>query len=86
VSANQNQFEQPVVTAPAGEPFTIWFENREAVPHNVNVLDSAGVSQGKTEIFNGPAARPLEVPALAPGNYRMICDVHPDMSSQLISE
>ena len=86
VSANQQQFEQAVVNSPASSPFTIWFENRETVPHNVNVLDGAGVSLAKGDIFSGPAARPLEVPALAQGNYRLICDVHPDMSAQLIAQ
>jgi plastocyanin len=86
VSANQLQFEQAVVNVPASDVFTIWFENREAVPHNVNVLDAAGVSQAKGDIFTGPAARPLEVPALVPGNYRLICDVHPDMTAQVIAE
>jgi plastocyanin len=86
VSANQQQFEQAVVNAPAAAAFTIWFENREAVPHNVNLVDAAGASQAKGDIFSGPAARALEVTALAPGNYRLICDVHPDMSAQLIAE
>jgi plastocyanin len=86
VSANQQQFEQAVVNTPAADPFTIWFENREAVPHNVNILDAAGVSQAKGDIFTGPAARPLEVPALVPGNYRLICDVHPDMTAQVIAQ
>ena len=86
VSANQLKFEQAVVSAPASAPFTIWFENRETVPHNVNVIDAAGASLAKGEIFSGPAARALEVPALVPGNYRLICDVHPDMSAQLIAE
>ena len=86
VSANQSRFEQAVVSAPAADPFTIWFENRETVPHNVNVLDAAGASMAKGEVFSGPAARPLEVPALVQGNYRVICDVHPDMSAQLIAQ
>jgi plastocyanin len=86
VSASQQQFEQAVVNVPAGAPFTIWFENREAVPHNVNIVDAAGASQAKGDIFSGPAARPLEVPALAPGNYRLLCDVHPDMTAQVIAE
>ena len=86
VSANQQQFEQAVVSVPAGSAFTIWFENREAVPHNVNVHDGGGASVAKGDIFTGPAARPLEVPTLTPGNYRLICDVHPDMSAQVIAQ
>ena len=86
VSASQQKFDQAVVSAPAATAFTIWFENRESVPHNVNVVDVAGASVAKGDIFSGPAARPLDVPPLAPGNYRLICDVHPDMSAQLIAE
>ena len=86
MSVSQQKFDQAVVTAPAATAFTIWFENRESVPHNVNVVDAGGTSLAKGDIFSGPAARPLDVPPLAPGNYRLICDVHPDMSAQLIAE
>jgi plastocyanin len=87
VSASNSAFEQPVVNADADAPFTIWFVNRENVLHNVNVLDAAGASQAKGDIFTGPAAQPLDVPPLGPGTYRLICDVHPTtMTAQLVAQ
>ena len=78
---------RPGLQAPAGEVFTIWFENKENVPHNVKVVDSAGALQGQAgEIFNGPAAQPLAVPALAAGTYSILCDVHPEMRSELVAQ
>jgi plastocyanin len=85
VSANFSKFEQPSVQAPAGVAFVIWFENRENVPHNVHVVENSGANIALGEIFNGPAARPLDVPALAAGTYKLLCDVHPDMISELVA-
>ena len=86
VSANQLKFEQAVVNAHASVPFTIWFENRETVPHNVNVRGWRRHLGREGRHLQRPSGAPLEVPALAQGNYRLICDVHPDMSAQLIAD
>lgn len=85
VSANQLVFEQAVVQAPAGEAFQMWFENREAIPHNVHVVDGSGASIMRGEVFNGPGARLHDIPALAPGTYKILCDVHPDMTAELVA-
>ena len=86
VSASASRFDQTSVQAPAGQAFTLWFDNREPVPHNVRVVDSAGTSVGATEVFNGPAGRPLAVDSLAAGTYTLLCDVHPDMRASLIAD
>ncbi len=86
ISAANVEFEQQSVTAPAGEAFEIFFENREAVPHNVHVLAPDGTSVMQGEIFNGPSARLHPVPALAAGTYRVLCDVHPDMTLDLVAQ
>lgn len=85
VSGLNNLFEQPRVEAPAAEAFTIYFDNREAVLHNVHVVDAAGASVKQGELFVGPSARPLEVPALAAGTYKLLCDVHPLMTAELVA-
>ena len=86
ITANLNKFAPTSVSAPADQAFTIWFENQENVPHNVRVADAAGTTIGEAgPIFNGPAAQPLEVPALAAGSYTIFCDVHPDMRADLIA-
>lgn len=85
VSANLSRFAPQSVTAPAGTAFQIWFNNLENVPHNVHVLDATGTSIARGEIFNGPAAQILDVPALNAATYRLVCDVHPDMTGSLVA-
>ncbi|MEX2546992.1 MAG: cupredoxin domain-containing protein [Chloroflexota bacterium] len=85
VSANYSVFEQASVQAPANQAFTIWFENRENVPHNVRVVQGTGANVALGQIFNGPAAQPLNVPSIAPATYKLRCDVHPDMLAELVA-
>jgi plastocyanin len=86
VVADNTAFTAPTVTAPAGEAFTVFFENRESEQHNVRIWDAANTSLAATEIFGGPAARTLDVAALAAGTYRLTCDVHPEMTAQLVAQ
>ena len=83
VSAGDLSFDQTSVAAPSGVAFTIWFLNRVNVPHNLRIADSSDTTVVATEIFGGPAARLVEVPALAAGAYTLICDVHPGMTAEL---
>jgi plastocyanin len=79
--ADAEGFAQTELAAPAGEPFTIRFDNREAgVPHNVAVYEQAdfsGQALAATTPEAGPVTQDLEVPALDPGTYYFRCDVHP---------
>ena len=83
ISALNIAFEQTSATAPADAPFTIHFNNKEAVPHNVNVKDSSGASKFKGDIITGPKEVDYQVPALAAGDYTFVCDVHPNMTGTL---
>ena len=76
-------FEQTSATAPADAPFTIHFNNKEAVPHNVAVKDSSGASKFKGDIVTGPKEVDYQVPALAAGDYTFVCDVHANMTGTL---
>lgn len=76
ISADNIAFDTLELEAPADEPFTIRFTNNEAVSHNVAILD------GDTELFRGdyftgPGTIDYAVPALPPGEYTFICNVHP---------
>jgi plastocyanin len=82
ISAINIVFEQDSVTAPADTPFVIRFENKEAVPHNVEIKQN-GQSIFMGEVFNGPETRDYEVPALPAGTYEFICTVHPNMVGTL---
>jgi plastocyanin len=85
LSANGVAFQLAVVQAPANEAFQLYFENLEAAPHNVNVADPTGTSVARGEVFTGPSGQTLQVPALAAGTYKLLCDVHPDMHAQLVA-
>ncbi|HWO70508.1 MAG TPA: cupredoxin domain-containing protein [Actinomycetota bacterium] len=74
-------FAQTQLTAPAGQPFTIRFENQDGgTPHNVAVHAAEDFSDppiAATPVQPGPVTQTLEVPALDPGTYYFRCDVHP---------
>ncbi len=86
VSALGIKFEQTAATAPAGKPFQISFENKDAgTPHNVaiHVGDAGGAELFKGAIFNGVATQVYDVPALDAGAYAFVCTVHPTMIGTL---
>ena len=83
ISALNIAFEQTSATAPADAPFTIHFNNKEAVPHNVDVKDSSGASKFKGDIVTGPKEVDYQVPALPAGDYTFVCDVHANMTGTL---
>ena len=77
-------FQESSVTAPAGKPFVIDFDNQDAsIPHNVAIQDANNAEVFNGEIFNGPGVRQYQVPALAAGSYRFVCTVHPNMVGTL---
>ena len=89
ISALGIKFEQESVTAPAGVPFQVLFQNKDAgTPHNVALhLGSAtGAELFKGEIFNGIADRTYNVPALDAGAYAFVCTVHPTMVGTLTAQ
>jgi len=84
LAADNLAFDRETLTVPANAPFAITFENRESPPHNVSIRGDGVLFVGET--FQGPARRTYVVPALPPGEYTFICDVHPDMRGTLTSQ
>lgn len=83
-ASSSSAFDQTSVTAPADQGFTIHFANTESgVPHNVEVQDASGGSLARGDIITGPAEADYAVPALAAGDYRFVCSVHPNMTGTL---
>ncbi|HEX2032268.1 MAG TPA: hypothetical protein VHL78_12885 [Actinomycetota bacterium] len=73
-------FDKTCLAAPAGEPFTIDFDNQdEGVPHNVAVYQSQGGAEIFVgEIITGPDQIAYDVdPIEEEGNLFFQCDVHP---------
>jgi plastocyanin len=87
ITANSLSFSTDTLAAPAGRPFQIAFDNQESAPHNVAIYrdSSAGEKIFGSDPFSGPASVVYDVRALEPGTYFFRCDVHPDMSGQLIA-
>jgi len=88
IAAQGIAFDSTALTVPADRPFTLVFENRENVPHNVSTYADSSRQDRRFEgaVFNGPATRWYAVPALTPGTYYFFCDVHPAMTGQLVAK
>jgi cytochrome c oxidase subunit 2 len=69
----------------ADTPFAIVLTNNdEGIAHNVSIYDEAGEAVFTGEIFNGIETLSSNVPGLPAGEYRFICDVHPNMAGTLV--
>lgn len=76
-------FQPASVSAPSGGSFTLYFENADALPHDIVLLAADGSRSFSSDVFTGPSQRVYDVPALVSGAYRLHCDVHPEMSGTL---
>lgn len=87
LAAQDVAFDTAELRIDANRPFTLVFENREAVPHNVSIDRSDGEHARVFEgaVFSGPATRWYAVPALAPGDYTFVCEIHPNMTGRLVA-
>jgi plastocyanin len=87
ISADDLAFDRRELVIDAGRRFALLFENREGPPHNISVLDPAsGRPLFVGEIFGGPDSRIYDIPLMPAGAYPFRCDVHPEMTGQLILE
>ena len=81
ITAQGIAFLETSFTAKADTPFTIAFDNEDAgVTHNIQINDPGGVEVWQGEIFPGVETKLYNVPALAAGEYKFICTVHPTMT------
>ena len=75
-------FEPKELEGPANAAFTVTFDNQDTTtsPHDWVLKNPSGALVqigGDTSFFSGPAKRDYQVPALAPGAYTYVCQVHP---------
>lgn len=83
VNAEDIAFDVERIEATAGEELTITFNNNDAdVPHNIHV--QAGSVDEKTDITPGQDTQTLRVTIDDPGSYTFICDVHPNMTGEVV--
>ncbi|MDP9119579.1 MAG: cupredoxin domain-containing protein, partial [Actinomycetota bacterium] len=81
IAASGSAFDKNCLVAPAGEPFTITFDNQDPAPttHNVAIFpdpESTDPIFGE-DPFAGPQTVDYNVPPLDGGVYPFRCEVHP---------
>ena len=86
VTAQNITYLQTNLTAKAGAPFKIEFDNQDnGVPHNVAIHQGSptGTEVFKGAIFPGVATQTYDVKQLDAGTYAFVCSVHPTMTGTL---
>jgi cytochrome c oxidase subunit II len=90
IAADKIAFDKPCLTAKAGKPFTLKFDNKEAVPHNVAIFEGADANSRpvlQQPPITGPRVVDYQVPALKAGRHFYRCDVHPSaMTGTLVAK
>ena len=83
LDAENLKFLQTALWAPAGQPFSVAFDNRDNVPHNLEIREAAGSVLFMGDIVTGPTIVVYDVAALPAGVYPFVCTVHPSMTGTL---
>lgn len=81
IAAKDISFDKSCLAAPAGQAFTIKFDNNDALPHNVTIQTSHTATESffSGEQITGPnKSTTYKVAALQAGTYHFHCIVHPD--------
>jgi plastocyanin len=82
VVAQNVQFTTRSLTAAAGQPVQLTFDNKDAgVLHDVAFYTNSSATTliYQTDMTTGPAVKTFDFTApTAPGNYFFRCNVHPD--------
>ena len=87
IVASGIQFTTQAVTAPAGQDFTIEFDNQDAnVPHDVDIRDANNAVLEDSQPFPGVATHEVQVGALEAGTYTFFCSVHSNMTGTLTAQ
>lgn len=84
VTVSNLSFGTDCLAAPAGQAFTIAFDNQDAsVPHNLAIYPEGDGAKAvfTGDIVTGVASATYDVSALQAGTYRFQCDVHPTTMS-----
>lgn len=80
--ATDNKFDKTTLTASAGKEYTLDFENKGKVKHNVHILTKAGgdtLAQGaEGAILDGGKSETLKFTPPTAGKFYYQCDLHPD--------
>lgn len=78
ISASKSLFDKTCIAALAEKPLQLTFNNTDNYQHNFAVLKKGGEAKIFASPFlEGESKTVIEVPAIAAGNYRFECNIHP---------
>jgi plastocyanin len=88
LTATELAFSTDHLSVPSGKRFTMSFDNRATgVSHNVAILTSGGKVVFRGSLVAGPKQVTYQVPVLKAGEYRFLCEVHPQqMTGTLVAK
>jgi plastocyanin len=83
ITVSSTKFSTDCLAAPASQPFTVKFDNKDSITHNLTILESHAASEALFDagIIQGPGVKTLSVPALKPGTFAFHCKIHPGLMS-----
>ena len=83
VVAQNISFRDTCLAAPANQQFTVSYENKDTIGHNIVFLESHTASQVmfRADIFAGPTTKTFTAGPFRPGTYAFHCEVHPNQMS-----
>jgi plastocyanin len=87
ITAFDSKFNKSCLAAPAGQNFTIEFQNLDrGIPHNVAIYEDETAQKNffKGELVDGPGKTTYSVNGLSAGKFFFRCDPHPDMKGTFI--
>jgi plastocyanin len=81
VVASGTKFNTDCLAAPADRQFTLSYENKDSLGHNLVFLESHTATQVmfRADIFAGPATKTFTAGPFKAGTYAFHCEVHPDV-------
>jgi len=83
ITASGTKFDKDCLAAPANQAFTINYDNKDQLAHNIVILQSHNATDAmyKADLFRGPATKTFNVPAMTPGTYAFHSDSNPAQMS-----
>src|SRR5439155_26607018 len=82
LTAQDHKFDKDCLAVPAGQAFTIRFDNKDTDRHNLAILPShmATTTFFQGDIVMGPKSITYSVPAaLKSGTWHFHCEIHPNL-------
>lgn len=83
ITVQGTKFDKNCLAAPANQAFTLTYDNKDQLAHNIAILESHSSPEAmfRADVFRGPEVMTFNVSALRPGTYAFHCEVHPAQMS-----